>query len=60
LVPNLSFAGLLAFLSSRGILGYLKFYNPDLAWILRIGGSFAGIWAVVRSVLTLRTVHRKA
>jgi len=60
LVPNLSFAALLAFLSSRGILGYLRFYNPDLAWILRMGGGFAGFWAVLRSVLTLRAAKRDA
>jgi hypothetical protein len=27
---------------------------PDLAWIARISGGFAGIWAILRTVLILR------
>ena len=53
LLPNLAFAAMLVFLRSSGLLGYLRLYNPDIAWIGRIGGRFAGLWAILRAGLIL-------
>ena len=54
LVPSLALAAILGYLRLKGLLRYLSLFNPDLAWIARISGSFAGIWAVLRTVLLLR------
>lgn len=56
LIPNLSLAALPLFLQVKGILKYLKLYNPDLHAIAVSCGSFAGIWAFVRTVLILRAI----
>lgn len=55
LIPNLSLAGGLAYLKSSGLLGFLNLFMPDLAWILRVSGSFAGAWAVLRTGLLLQS-----
>ena len=55
LIPNLSLAAILAYLQSSGLLRYMHLYMPDLSWILRIGGGFAGLWAILRTGLILRT-----
>jgi hypothetical protein len=31
---------------------------PDLAWILRIGGGFAGLWAILRTGLILQALRK--
>lgn len=54
LIPNLSLAAVLAYFYSSGLLRYLHLYMPDLAWIARVSGAFAGLWAVLRSGLILR------
>ncbi len=54
LLPNLSLAAALAYLRASGLLRYLRLYMPDLAWIARVSGGFAGLWAVLRSGLILR------
>jgi len=56
LIPNLSLAALLAYLRSSGLLGFMRLYMPDLAWILRICGGFAGIWAFLRTRLILQNL----
>jgi len=53
LIPNLSFAAILAYLRSNGLLRFMHLYIPDLAWTARISGSFAGIWALLRTGLVL-------
>jgi CubicO group peptidase (beta-lactamase class C family) len=55
LVPNLSLAAVLAYLRSSGLLRFLHLYLPDLAWIARISGGFAGLWALLRTGLMLRS-----
>jgi hypothetical protein len=57
LIPNLSLAAVLAYLRSSRLLGFLHLYLPDLAWIIRISGGFAGLWAVLRAGLILRTLR---
>ena len=57
LIPNLSLAALLAYLRSSGLLSFMRLYMPDLAWILRICGGFAGIWAFLRTRLILQNLN---
>jgi hypothetical protein len=56
LIPNLSLMSVLIYLQSSGVLSHLHYFNPDLAWIARLSGGFGGIWALLRTGLTLRTV----
>jgi CubicO group peptidase (beta-lactamase class C family) len=58
LISNLSLAAIPVFLRARGILGYLRFYNPDVSWIALICGGIAGIWAFLRTGLILRTLRK--
>jgi CubicO group peptidase (beta-lactamase class C family) len=58
LVPNLTLAAALAYLSSSGLIRFLNLFMPDLAWITRISGSFAGVWSVLRTWLVLRTLRK--
>jgi CubicO group peptidase (beta-lactamase class C family) len=57
LVPNLSLAAILMYLRSNGLLRFMHLYMPDLAWIVRISGGFAGLWAILRTGLMLRSRH---
>ena len=56
LVPNLSPAALLIYLKLKGMFRYLKLFNPDVAWVALIGGSFAAVWSVLRTALMLRAL----
>ena len=58
LAPNLSLAAGLVYLRSSGLLRYFDIYLPDLAWITRISGSFAALWAVMRTALTLKILNK--
>jgi CubicO group peptidase (beta-lactamase class C family) len=49
LVPNLSLAALLSFLQLNGLIRFMHLYMPDLAWVIRLSGGFAGVWAVLRT-----------
>jgi CubicO group peptidase (beta-lactamase class C family) len=60
LIPNLSLAGILAYLRSSGLLGYMQLYMPDLSWIMKTCGSFALIWSVVRTRLILKVLRDRA
>jgi CubicO group peptidase (beta-lactamase class C family) len=60
LIPNLSLTGLYAYLRSSGLVGFMKLYMPDLAWILRICGSFAGVWAFLRTLLILKALKGRS
>jgi hypothetical protein len=51
LIPNLTLAAILAYLRSSGLLRYMHLFNPDLAWIARISGGFAGLWVFLRTGL---------
>jgi CubicO group peptidase (beta-lactamase class C family) len=53
LIPNLSLAAILVYLRSSGLLRFMRLYMPDLFWIARISGGFAGIWAFLRTGLIL-------
>lgn len=57
LIPNLSLTVLLAYLRSSGLIRFLNLFMPDLAWIARISGAFAGTWAVLRTGLVLRALR---
>jgi hypothetical protein len=54
LIPNLSLAAILAYLQSTSLIRFLHLFMPDLAWIARISGGFAGMWAFLRTGLILR------
>ena len=58
LIPNLSLVAVLAYLRAGGLLRYLHLYNPDVSWIARICGAFAGIWAILRTGLMLGTLRK--
>ena len=58
LIPNLTLAAVLAYLRCTGLLRFLQLFMPDLAWIARISGGFAGVWAFLRTVLILRTLRK--
>jgi CubicO group peptidase (beta-lactamase class C family) len=56
LVPNLSLAAILVYLQSTGLLRFMNLFMPDISWIARISGGFAGIWTFLRTGLILRTL----
>jgi CubicO group peptidase (beta-lactamase class C family) len=61
LIPNLSLASLLAYLKSSGLIRFMQLFMPDLSWIIRISGSFAAMWAILRSFIVMHTwrkIHR--
>jgi CubicO group peptidase (beta-lactamase class C family) len=60
LMPNLALAGILGYLQSSRLIRFLHLFMPDLAWIAQISGSFAGIWAILRTGLILRARRRPA
>jgi hypothetical protein len=60
LIPNLALAALAVFLRRRGMLPYLRLYNPDVYWVAWLGGRFAGIWAFLRSGLVLRALRSRS
>jgi CubicO group peptidase (beta-lactamase class C family) len=55
LIPNLSVALTLVPMLGK-TRGYLMLYMPDYAWTALICGSFAGIWAFLRTGLVLRAL----
>ena len=58
LVPNLTLVVALVYLNSSGLIRFLSLFMPDLAWIARISGSFAGVWALLRTGLILQTLRK--
>jgi CubicO group peptidase (beta-lactamase class C family) len=58
LIPNLMLAAILVYLQSSRLIRFLHLFMPDLAWIARISGGFAGVWAFLRIGLILRTLGR--
>ncbi len=57
LIPNLSLAAVLAYLTSNGLLRFMHLYMPDLSWTIQISGGFAGLWAVLRTGLMLQALR---
>ena len=58
LILNLSLVSILVYLRSSGLLQFFNLFMPDLAWIARISGVFAGIWTILRTSLILRTLQK--
>jgi hypothetical protein len=58
LFPNLTLTGILVYLRSTGVIHFVDLFMPDLAWIARISGGFAGIWALLRTGLILRALRK--
>jgi CubicO group peptidase (beta-lactamase class C family) len=58
IIPNLSLVAILAYLRSSGLLRFTHLFMPDLSWIARISGGFAGIWAFLRTGLILHTLRK--
>ncbi len=38
--------------------GFLRLFMPDFSWVAWISGSFAGIWAFLRTGLIVRTLQK--
>jgi CubicO group peptidase (beta-lactamase class C family) len=58
LIPNLTLAAILAYLRSSGLIRFMQLFWPDLAWIARVSGGFAGKWAFLRSGLLLLALQK--
>jgi CubicO group peptidase (beta-lactamase class C family) len=58
LIPNLALTALLGYLRSTGLLRFMQLFMPDLAWIIRISGGFAGTWAFLRTGLILGALRK--
>lgn len=52
-IPNLLLAAIPIVLSASRSAGFLRLFAPDLTWLARSCGGFAGIWTVVRTGLVL-------
>jgi CubicO group peptidase (beta-lactamase class C family) len=59
LIPNLGIA-----LTLKSVLGkrrdYLKLYMPDYFWMAMICGSFAGVWAFLRTLLIFKALKERS
>ena len=58
LIPNLSLAAVVVYLKSGGLLPFVHKFMPDLSWIARLSGGFAGLWAFLRTGLILRALRK--
>ncbi len=58
LVPNMLATLMLVPMMSK-MRGWLRLFMADFSWIAWISGSFAALWAFVRTVLVLRAVRHK-
>jgi CubicO group peptidase (beta-lactamase class C family) len=58
LIPNLLAALTLVPMLGK-MRGFLMLFMPDFSWIALICGSFAGIWAVLRTWMILQ-IHRRS
>jgi CubicO group peptidase (beta-lactamase class C family) len=58
LIPNLTLAALLVYLQSSGLIRFLHLFMPDIAWIARISGGFASVWAIVHTGLMLDILRK--
>jgi hypothetical protein len=60
LVPNLSLVAILVYLRSTGLLRFLSLFMPDIAWIARISGSLAALWAALLTGLIFRVLRKSS
>ncbi len=58
LIPNLTLAAILVYLHSSRLIRFLQLFMPDIAWIARISGGFASVWAFLRTGLMLQTLRK--
>ena len=58
MIPNLTVAATAIALAASPLRGFLLLFAPDISWIARICGSFAGIWIFLRTWLILRTLRK--
>jgi hypothetical protein len=58
LIPNLLVAATPIALVANPLRGFLLLFAPDISWLARICGSFAGIWIFVRTGLILWTLRK--
>jgi CubicO group peptidase (beta-lactamase class C family) len=58
MIPNLLVAATPIALLASSLRGFLLLLAPDISWIARICGSFAGIWIFLRTGLILRTLRK--
>jgi hypothetical protein len=58
LIPNLSLAAILVYLRTSDLLRFMQLFMPDLAWIARVSGGFASVWAILRTSLILLTLRK--
>jgi CubicO group peptidase (beta-lactamase class C family) len=58
LILNLSLALVPFYLLANRLLGFMRLFAPDLAWIALICGGFAGLWSFLRSGLILRALRK--
>ena len=57
MIPNLTVAATPIALAASPLRGFLLLFAPDISWMARICGSFAGIWIFLRTGLILRTLR---
>ncbi len=57
LIPNILVALTLVTILGK-MRGWIKLFMPDFSWIARICGSFAAMWAFLRTGLVLRALHK--
>ncbi len=58
LIANLSLAAILAYLRSSRLINFMDLFMPDLAWVARISGGFAGLWASLRTRLVIQSLRK--
>ncbi len=58
LIPDLSLAATLAYLRSSRLIEFMDLFMPDLAWVARVSGGFAGLWASIRTRLILQSLRK--
>jgi len=58
MIPNLSVAATPIALVASPLRGFLLLFAPDISWLARICGSFAGIWIFLRTGLILWTLRK--
>jgi CubicO group peptidase (beta-lactamase class C family) len=59
LIPNLSLAALPVVLKAKGLLQYLKLYNPDIFWTAIICGGLSAVWTFLRTGLIVRVLRER-
>jgi CubicO group peptidase (beta-lactamase class C family) len=57
-IPSLLLAAPSIALVASSLRGFLLLFAPDISWIARICGSFAGVWIFVRTGLILWTLRK--